>query len=173
MTHLGNVLCQGLLIAGVLAATAAQGQTGDYRIKGNSRDEKVVPRPSPKAPVSAGVRVIRAEFGEDASEPAAAAETATPEGILVYATEYFTRKEERTFKGSISAGSMRNSDIRYGSGEQRSEIRYGSGEQRSEIRYGSGEQRSEIRYGSGEQRSEIRYGSGDRRSDISYGGAAK
>ena len=171
MTHLGNVLCQGLLIAGVLAATAAQGQTGDYRIKGNNRDEKVVPRPSPKAPASAGVRVIRAEFGEDSSEPAASAEAATPEGILVYATEYFTRKEERPFKGSISTGSMRSSDIRYGSGEQRSEIRYGSGEPRSEIRYGSGEQRSEIRYGSGEQRSEIRYGSGERRSDISYGGA--
>ncbi len=173
MTHLGKTLLRGLLIAGVLVA-AAPGQAGEIRIKGNNRDEKLSPRPSPKAPKSAGVSVIRAEFGEDAREAAQAraSESELPEGILIYAAEYFTKRDERPFTGSAPTG-MRPSEIRYGSGEQRSEIRYGSGEQRSEIRYGSGEQRSEIRYGSGERRSEISYGVTDgARNNLRYGGSA-
>ncbi len=163
MTHLGKSLFQGLLIAGVLA-TAAAGQTGEIRIKGNNRDEKLAPRPSPKAPKSAGVSVIRAEFGDDARETpqTVASEAALPEGILVYAAEYFTSSENRTLKSAAPAGA-RPSEIRYGTGEPRSEIRYASGEPRSEIRYGTGERRSEITYGVTEgSRNNFRYGGSSR-----------
>jgi hypothetical protein len=176
MTHLGRSLLRGLLIAGVLVV-AAPGQSGEIRIKGNNRDEKLAPRPSAKAPKSAGVSVLRAEFGESSRETAPLKATepglAETEGILVYATEYFTKGEERVFKGSLPAGT-RPSEIRYGTGEPRSEIRYGSGEPRSEIRYGTGEQRSEIRYGTGERRSEISYGVSDgARNNLRYGGTAQ